>query len=328
MNKEYIQEIELCKLEGLSIGHAEQNEGKTGVTVLYFEKGAKVGCDISGGGPASRETPLTSPITADNPINAIVLSGGSAYGLAASDGVMKALEERGIGYPTGVCVVPLVCQSCIYDLAYGKHQIRPDAALGKQALEAALDKTNQRMDMGNVGAGVGASVGKLYGMKQAQKAGLGIHAVQIGNLMIGAVVVVNALGDIKDPKTGKRLAGLKSADRSEDLDTAEEMCKMLKPHDQFTGNTTIGAIITNASFSKAELNKIASMTRCAYARCIEPVGTMADGDSIYAASIGDIKADINVVGTMASRVMEQAIVNAVLHAQISEEEFLKNVNKN
>ena len=318
----YTREISIKELTNLRIGHASDEKAKTGVTVLYFPNGARVGCDISGGGPASRETPLTSPVTADNPINAIVLSGGSAYGLAAADGVMRFLESQGIGYPTGPAVVPLVCQSCIYDLGYGSASVRPDAAMGEEACRHALACTDSRT--GNIGAGIGATVGKLYGMAQATKAGLGIAAVEVGPLQMAAVVVVNALGDIYNPKNGRKIAGLKTADRVGYLDTVEEMYRFLKPHDPFTGNTTIGAVITNAAFSKAEMNKIASMTRCAYARCINPVATMADGDSIYAASTGQVFADINVVGTLAAEVMCEAIQNAIKSSKVSDKEFLAN----
>ncbi len=318
----YTREISIKELTNLRIGHASDEKAKTGVTVLYFPNGARVGCDISGGGPASRETTLTSPVTADNPINAIVLSGGSAYGLAAADGVMRFLESQGIGYPTGPAVVPLVCQSCIYDLGYGSASVRPDAAMGEEACRHALACTDSRT--GNIGAGIGATVGKLYGMAQATKAGLGIAAVEVGPLQMAAVVVVNALGDIYNPKNGRKIAGLKTADRVGYLDTVEEMYRFLKPHDPFTGNTTIGAVITNAAFSKAEMNKIASMTRCAYARCINPVATMADGDSIYAASTGQVFADINVVGTLAAEVMCEAIQNAIKSSKVSDKEFLAN----
>ena len=318
----FTREISIKELTNLRIGHASDEKAKTGVTVLYFPNGARVGCDISGGGPASRETTLTSPVTADNPINAIVLSGGSAYGLAAADGVMRFLESQGIGYPTGPAVVPLVCQSCIYDLGYGSASVRPDAAMGEEACRHALACTDSRT--GNIGAGIGATVGKLYGMAQATKAGLGIAAVEVGPLQMAAVVVVNALGDIYNPKNGRKIAGLKTADRVGYLDTVEEMYRFLKPHDPFTGNTTIGAVITNAAFSKAEMNKIASMTRCAYARCINPVATMADGDSIYAASTGQVFADINVVGTLAAEVMCEAIQNAIKSSKVSDKEFLAN----
>lgn len=306
-----VQEISIRELSGLRIGNAQNKEAGTGVTVLIFDHGAKVGVDVSGGGPASRETPLASPVTADNPVNAIVLSGGSAYGLAASDGVMRYLEEHGIGYDTGYAKVPLVCQSCIYDLGYGRADVRPDGDMG---YAACVDAEKNEPVTGSVGGGTGASVGKLCGMERATKSGLGICAVSVGKLHMAAVVVVNALGDIRDPATGRTVAGLRSPDGSGFSDTCQELYQISRRRDMFTGNTTIGAVVTNGAFSKAEMNKIASMTRCAYARCIYPVGTMADGDTIYAASIGDVEADINVAGTLAAEVMSRAILNAVKSA--------------
>lgn len=320
-----IREISIKDMEGLSIGNAQSEEGKTGVTVIYFPGGAQVGCDISGGGPASRETPLTHSMTADNPINAVVLSGGSAYGLAASDGVMRCLEEHGIGYDTGCALVPLVCQSCIYDLDYGKSSIRPNADMGYEACRRALEGSDDRM--GNIGAGTGASVGKILGMKQAQKSGLGIYAIQAGKLQIAAVVAVNAFGDIFDSSDGHKIAGLMDEERKHFLDSEAILPEVFsKPKDMFTGNTTIGCIITNAKFDKTKMNKIATMTRNAYARCISPVGTMADGDSIYACSTGNAISDINLAGTLSSRVMEQAIIKAVkaAHEQTDDSEFIAN----
>lgn len=305
-----IREIAITDMPEVSIGNVQSDEAKTGVTVLLFDKkGAVVGVDISGGGPASRETPLTSPVTADNPINAIVLSGGSAYGLAAADGVMRCLEDHGIGFETGYARVPLVCQSCIYDLGYGSATVRPDSAMGYAACEMALAGGNP--SCGSVGAGIGATVGKICGMERAMKSGLGMYAVELGELRMAAVVAVNALGDIFDPSTGKKIAGLLTADGTSFGDSCEELWKMGRRENLFTGNTTIGAVFTNGKFNKAQMNKIASMTRNAYARCINPVGTMADGDSIYAASAGDVEADLNVAGTLAAYVMERAIVAAI-----------------
>lgn len=318
-----LKEINITDLSGVSIGHAQDEDAKTGVTVLYFPAGAKAGCDISGGGPASREIHLTDSMTADNPINAIVLSGGSAYGLAASDGVMRCLEEHGIGYDTGYAKVPLVCQSCIYDLGYGKSDVRPDADMGYAACLSALEKSDDRM--GNIGAGTGASVGKLLGMKQAMKAGFGTAAVQLGELQIAAFVAVNAFGDIFDPENGQKIAGLMDEKRQDFLDLESVFMQMITaPRDLFASNTTIGCIVTNGEFDKAQLNKIAGMTRNAYARCINPVGTLADGDSIYACSVGDVAADINLTGTLSAKVMQMAILNAVQSSKIEDREFLDN----
>ena len=184
---------------------------------------------------------------------------------------------------------------------------------------------------GCIGAGTGATVGKIMGMKQAEKSGLGIYSVKAGTFIMTAIVVVNALGDISDYETGKKLAGLKNADRTEYVSCEEALYQFMAPRDMFTGNTTIGAVITNAAFNKAELNKIASMARNAYARCINPVGTMADGDTIYAASTAKrggseaVHVDINFAGTLAAHVMSAAIKNAVINSKISDEEFLSMV---
>ena len=322
-----VKELNVEEIAGLQIGHAQIEEGKTGVTVLYFPRGARVGCHISGGGPACRETPLTLSETADNPVNAIVLSGGSAYGLAAADGVMRCLEKHDIGYSTPFCRVPLVCQSCIFDLGYGSSGVRPDFSTGYEACERALSGTDGRM--GNIGGGTGASVGKLYGMKRAMKSGFGIHSVQIGGLQITAAVIVNAFGDIVNPRNGRKIAGLMNETRTDFCDTVMELTRFMEPRDMFTGNTTIGAVITNAAFSKAEMNKIASMAQNAYARCINPVGTMADGDTVYAASVlpsdgeKQIAADINLVGTLAAEAMSEAIHKAILSSEMPDEEFLR-----
>lgn len=316
-----IKEISIKEIEGVSIGHAQDDEAKTGVSVIYFKNGAQAGCDISGGGPASRETPLTDSLTADNPLNAVVLSGGSAFGLAASDGVMKCLEENGIGYNTGYALVPLVCQSCIFDLGYGKNNVRPDALMGYEACKNAMTACDD--SMGNVGAGMGATVGKLMGMKQATKAGLGIHAIQVEELQIAALVVVNAFGDIFNPENGQKVAGLLDPTRQVSIDLEQAFLSFMSaPKDLFNSNTTIGCIITNAKFDKAKLNKIAAMTRNAYARCINPVGTMADGDSIYACSVGEVVSDVNLVGTLSAKVMQKAILKAIEASRLPDEEYL------
>ena len=235
---------------------------------------------------------------------------------------MRYLEEHGIGYDTRFAKVPLVCQSCIYDLGYGDPLIRPDAQMGYDACvdaEAAKEPKS-----GNEGAGCGATVGKLFGMECAEKSGLGIAALKVGELKMAAVVVVNAFGDIFDSTTGKKIAGLKSPDRTKELDTCAEFLKIAKPTDFYKENTTIGAIVTNGRFAQDEANKIASMARCAYARNINPVGTMADGDTIYAVSMGNVRADINVAGTLAAKVMSLAIERAVRDAAIPDAEYLAN----
>ncbi len=306
--KGLFEEIPVTDIAGLRIGNAQDSEAMTGVTVLLFEGGARVGVDVSGGGPASRETHLADPTTADNPVNAIMLAGGSAFGLAAADGIMAYLEERGVGYDTGFARVPLVCGSCLYDLACGRADVRPGAAMGR---EACLAAEKNAPSCGNVGAGCGCAVGKICGMERSTKTGLGIFAARLGELEMAAVVAVNALGDVYDPSNGAQVAGLRTADGRGFADTRAELYRIARRTDMFTGNTTIGAVVTNGAFSKAEMSKIASMTRNAYARCICPVGTLADGDTIYAASVGEVAADVNVAGTLAADVMQQAILRAV-----------------
>ncbi len=313
MENTLYEQIKINEMDGFRIGNSQNYVAKTGVTVIIFDKKATVGVDVSGGGPASRETHLCDPTTADNPINAIVLSGGSAFGLASADGVMQYLEEHGIGYDTGFARVPLVCASCIYDLNYGYSKTRPDSKMGYNACKEA-EKNNPKS--GDEGAGTGATVGKILGMERASNSGLGIFAVRLGELEVAAVVAVNALGDIFDPSNGKQIAGLKSEDGKGFALTKNKLYKIAKRTDLFSGNTTIGAVITNGNFSKSEMNKIASMTRNAYARCINPVGTLADGDTIYAASVGGVDADVNVVGTLAAEVMEKAIVDAIRSSKV------------
>ncbi len=306
-------EIKITDFENLKIGNAQNEDAGTGCTVLIFEQGAPAGLDVRGGGPASRESELLKPLAAAEQIHAILLSGGSAFGLDAAGGVMGYLEKKNIGFDVGVTKVPLVCQSCLFDLTVGDTFTRPDFPMGYAACEGA-DKNNYKD--GNVGAGTGATVGKLYGMEQCMKSGIGSYAIQIGELKIGAIVAVNALGDIYDYKTGRKIAGLLSADKHSFLDTEEEMIKSYEViANKFVGNTTIGAVITNARFNKTQLSKIAGMTHNGYAQSIRPVHTSADGDSIYAVSVGNVDADLDVVGILAAKVMSEAIVKAIISAK-------------
>ncbi len=314
------QKISLEMIDGFNLNHVTNDEAKTGVSVIYFKNGACVGVDISGGGPASRETPLATPLTADNPVNAIVLAGGSAYGLAASQGVMECLEKHAIGLETNCACVPLVLGSCIYDLSYGKADVRPDANMGYEACEKALKGTSDAH--GNIGAGVGATVGKLLGMKQASKAGLGVYTIYFGDIYLSAIVVVNALGDIFDTN-GNKIAGVLNHERKSYL-SFENTLGYLPNHSNEKANTTLGVVVTNAKFNKAELSKIANMARNGYARSIDPVGTMADGDTIYACSVGEHPADINVIGTLAAKVMQLAIIDAIKASKIDDQEYLSN----
>ena len=309
-----MKEIPVTSIENISIGQAENAAAGTGCTVFVSRDGMAAGLDVRGGGPASRESQLLNPLMSAQVLHAVVLAGGSAYGLGAADGVMRCLEERGIGFDVAVTKVPLVAQSDLFDLTVGDGSVRPDAAMGYEAAKRALEAPNYRD--GSFGAGCGATVGKIGGMETCMKTGIGSYAVQLGDLKIGAVVALNALGDVFDWKTGRQVAGLLTEDRTGLRSTTEFMQRSIEVvENRFTGNTTLGIIITNAAFQKPALCKIAGMAHDGYARSIRPVHTSADGDSIYAVSVGDVAADQDLVGTLAADVMSEAILRAVDHAE-------------
>jgi len=308
-----MKEISINDIGPLRIGQTENREAGTGCTVFVFDEGMHAGLDIRGGGPASRETPLLSPLTAAQRIHSIVLAGGSAYGLSAASGVMKYLAEHDIGFDVGVTKVPLVVQSDLFDLTVGDAFTYPDEEMGYEAARLAFDEPNYRD--GNFGAGCGATVGKLCGMERCMKTGIGSFAVELGDLKIGAVVAVNALGDIFDWKNGQQIAGMLTEDGKSFASSPDEMRKSIEVvSNRFVENTTLGVIITNARFHKGSLCKIAGMGHDGYARSIRPVHTSLDGDSIYAVSVGDVAADREVVGLLAAEVISEAIIRAVSSA--------------
>ncbi len=306
--------IAITDIEGVCIGQTENREAATGLTVIACKDGMRAGLDVRGGGPAARDSELLKPVAAAQIVHAVVLGGGSAFGLGAANGVMAYMEEHDMGFDVGVTKVPLVVQSDIFDLTVGSKDVRPDFDMGYQAAKRAFESPNYRD--GNYGAGCGATVGKFGGMDTCMKTGMGSYAVQIGPLKVGAIVCLNALGDIFDWKTGKKIAGLLTEDRKGFRDTLTLMKSSIAVHEnKFVDNTTIGAVITNAAFDKSQLCKIAAMTHNGYARSINPVHTSADGDSIYALSVGDVQADQDLVGTLAAEVMSQAIIAAVNSAE-------------
>lgn len=309
-----MKEISIKDFRNIQIGQAENVQAGTGCTVfLLGREGASVGLDVRGGGPASRESELLKPLATAQVIHAILLAGGSAFGLDAAGGVMRYLEERGIGVDVGVTRVPLVCQSDLFDLTVADAHTRPDAAM---AYEACVNAETGNYRDGNHGAGTGATVGKLLGMEHCMKSGIGSYAVQVGNLQVGAVVAVNAVGDVYDYENGRKIAGLLAADGKTFLDSELSALQAIEAQtEKFVGNTTLGVILTNARLDKAHLCKIAGMAHDGYARAIRPVHTSMDGDSIYAVSLGDVPADMDVVGTLAARVMAKAIVRAVQAAE-------------
>lgn len=305
-----MNEIGIMEVGGFRVGHAQDREAATGCTVILCERMSPAGLDVRGGGPASRESQILNPLAAAEGVNAVLLSGGSAFGLDAAGGVQKYLEERDTGFDVGVAKVPLVSQSCLFDLGVGRKDVRPDKAMAYAACENASDEAPAQ---GNVGAGIGCSVGKYRGMERAMKSGFGTYALQAGGLKVGALVAVNALGDVYGPE-GRPVAGLLNKERTGLSSTLEELFQDVELAAQGMGNTTLGVVVTNAKLDKTRLAKVAGMTHNGYARAIRPVHTTADGDSVYALSLGDLPADVNVVGAMAALAMERAIVRAVQSA--------------
>ena len=306
-----LKEISLHEIHGMRIGHAHDEAHGTGCSVIICDKKAPCGVDVRGGGPASRENQLLNPLMSNDGVNAVLLSGGSAYGLDAAGGVMKYLEEKKQGVKVGSSIVPIVVGSCIFDLSCADGSVRPDARMG---YAACADSERNKERNGNVGAGMGATVGKLLGNATAMKAGLGCYAVQMGSLQVGAIVVVNAIGDVFEMDSTRQLAGLLDRKKGTMISSEAEMVKLMQLASKFSFNTTIGAIITNAALDKAEMNKVAAMASNGLARTIRPVNTSMDGDSIYALSVGKVKSCPDVVGTIAAHVLGKAINRAVLEA--------------
>jgi L-aminopeptidase/D-esterase-like protein len=305
--------IAFTDIEDIRVGHAHNLEAGTGCTVVLCEKGAAAGIDVRGGAPGTRESDLLDPVNLVERIHAVVLAGGSAFGLDAAAGVMQYLEERNIGFDVQVTRVPIVCGAVLFDLTVGDHRIRPDKDMG---YEACRNATNRACAEGCVGAGTGATVGKILGMARAMKSGLGCHAVQVGALKIGAVVAVNCLGDVIDPETGERLAGLLNEDLTGPADTEAVMIQSCAERKNlFAGNTTIGVVATNAALTKSQAAKLASMAQNGYARTMRPAHSMFDGDTVFTMGTGHVGADLSVLGMLSARVMERAVVSAVRMAR-------------
>ncbi len=311
-----LKSIPFSHIRGISVGNAQNDAAGTGVTVFRLTEPGRAAVEVFGGGPASRETEVIA-VERNHPINALVFSGGSAFGLAASSGVARCLEKHGVGYETGSALVPLVCQSCIYDLGYRSATVRPDEKMGYAACEASFSGNNPRS--GSVGAGTGATVGKAAGMEKSQKAGIGYAALQMGSLQIGVAVVLNSYGDIY--YQGKKIAGMQSAEADSYttlLQTAEENLFVSTPSG--TTNTTLVAVFTNGDFSPAQLKHLAQMASAGLARSINPAFTTADGDTVYALSVGKdtdkVTAQLDAVGALTATLVEEAIADAVRSAGI------------
>ena len=306
-----MQRVNITDLPGIAIGHAQNEAAGTGCTVILCEAGASAGVDVRGGAPGTRETDLLDPVNHVEKIHGVLLSGGSAYGLDAAAGVMAYLEERGSGFDVGVARVPIVAGAVLFDLNCGDPRTRPDKAMGYEACR----NSTQALRQGSVGAGTGATVGKMLGMEKAMKGGFGSVCFKLGDLLLGAVVAVNCLGDVVDSESGRIVAGARCMKSGTLLDCeASLLANYQSGFDPFKGNTTIGCIISNARLNKAEAKKLAGIAHNGYARSIRPAHTQFDGDTIFALGAGEVEADLNLLGVLAARAMQEAVLSAVMEA--------------
>ena len=307
----------LTDVPGVKVGHFTHTERPTGCTAVLTERGAVAGVDVRGGAPGTRETDLLRPESLVQRAHGVVLSGGSSYGLAAADGVMRYLEEKDAGFRFGGGVVPIVPAAILFDLGLGDSKIRPDAVSGYAAAKVA---TTEAVAQGNVGAGAGATVGKMFGAKRAMKGGLGSASARLpGGLVIAAVVAVNALGDVVDPDSGAVLAGARSEDGKALVNTMEQIRQGVNmPAARSGENTTIGVVAANVEWTQAEATKVAQMAHDGLARAIRPVHMPFDGDTVFALGTGGRRVDsrlLGYVGALAADVMAQAVVSAILQAE-------------
>lgn len=307
----------ITDVAGIKVGQFTDARRPTGCTVILCEEGATGGVDVRGSAPGTRETDLLNPMNLVQQVHAIVLSGGSAFGLETATGVVRYLEERGIGYDVGVTKVPIVPAAILFDLGVGDAKIRPDAEAGYKACKAA--NTNPPAE-GNAGAGAGATVGKLFGSKRAMKGGLGTASIKVGDLTVGVIVAVNAVGDIVDPATGKLIAGARTLDGKKLQGTMAGILRgeALPPILGGT-NTTIGVVATDAKLDKAQAQKVAQMAHDGLARTINPAHTMFDGDTIFAIATGKsaatAPANVTLIGALAAEAMAQAVIRAIKAAR-------------
>ncbi len=318
------EQTAITDVPGVLVGQVEDPDAITGCTLILCKDGAVAGVDQRGGAPGTRETDLLAPMHLVQKVHAVLLTGGSAFGLDAATGVMRYLEEQGVGFDVRVAKVPIVPAAVLFDLGIGSADVRPDAEMGYAAcLNASGDPPRE----GNAGAGMGATVGKILGMASAMKSGIGTASRNLGGgMVVGAIVAVNALGDVIDPRTGAILAGARPAKlgpaqvggEGPYADTLEVMKSMIGKtvlHFASRGNTVIGVVATNAALSKEDANKVAQMAHDGLARTIRPAHTMLDGDTIFAISTGGRKADVNLVGAYAAEVIASAIVRAITAAE-------------
>ena len=305
----------ITDVPGIRIGHFTETRRPTGCTVILTEEGATAGVDVRGAAPGTRETDLLNPANLVDKVHAILLSGGSAFGLEAATGVVRWLEERGIGYPAGPARVPIVPAAILFDLAIGDHRIRPDAAAGYAACEAASAGAPAE---GSVGAGTGATVGKLFGMARAMKGGIGTAAVKVGAVTVGAIVAVNAVGDVIDPATGQVVAGARDAEGRRPFGATAGILRGELPASMQAGMaTTIGVVATDAVLTKAQCQRLAGAGHDGLARSIDPIHTMSDGDTVFALATGKagLPGNMMALGAIVPHVMAAAVLRAVRAAK-------------
>jgi L-aminopeptidase/D-esterase-like protein len=308
-------ERSITDVAGIKVGHFTDSRRPTGCTVVLTEEGAVAGVDVRGAAPGTRDTDLLNPINTVQTVHAIMLAGGSAFGLDAATGAMRYLEESGIGFDMRVARVPIVPAAILFDLGVGDAKIRPDAEAGFKACKAA--STNAPAE-GNVGAGAGATVGKLFGMARAMKSGIGTSAIKLEGVTVGAIVAVNAIGDVFDPSTGKPIAGARTKDGKSLLNSMSAILRGEPLPPALVGAaTTIGVVATDAVLTKSQASKVAQMAHDGLARTINPVHTAYDGDTIFALATGKSskQANLTLIGALAAEAMAQAVVRAVRAAR-------------
>ncbi len=308
-------EMGITAVAGLKVGHHTVSARPTGCTVVLCEAGAIGGVDVRGSAPGTRETDLLNPVNTVQKVHAVVLSGGSAFGLDAATGVVRFLEEHGIGFDAKVARVPIVPAAVLFDLQIGDARIRPDREAGYQACRSA---TIAPVAEGSVGAGAGATVGKMFGMASAMKGGIGTAAIRLNSgLVVGALVAVNAGGDVIDRKTGKLLAGARTPDGRRLLGAVEQLKSSVAPVPLWEGtDTTLGVVATNAKLSKSEVTKVAQMAHDGIARTINPAHTPSDGDTIFALATGavGVSSSVGLIGALAAEAVSDAVVRAIVRA--------------
>ncbi|MFH1003435.1 MAG: P1 family peptidase [Chloroflexota bacterium] len=303
----------ITDVPGIKVGHYTDTQGVTGCTVVLCEAGATAGVDVRGSAPGTRETDLLRPTTLVQQVHAVLLSGGSAFGLDAATGVMRYLEERGRGFDTTVAKVPIVPAAILFDLSVGDPKARPDAASGYSACQAASDGP---VAQGSVGAGTGASVGKALGIQRATKGGLGTASYRLGSQVVAALMVASPFGDVVEPDTGRLLAGPWDEGGRRMLSTLELIRHGTPWQQMFPQNTVIGVVATNACLTKEQCTKLAQMAQDGLARAVRPAHTMLDGDVIFALALGRGQplADVTAIGAVAADLVAQAIVRGVTQA--------------